>query len=170
LVRSTIIFNTNSQLHYLECNVFDGCGHDGRHRGVKQHLIVEFAHRLIEDDAPRGGTICCPGSSSPDFNDFASNDYRTLRILVLLLVVARSAPAEIYHHPGTAARRVKNRISIPDRLTLDQAESIALQQAPSVAAANRHQYPGVKFQQRYQMRHRNFAQRGPLPAGRVCSL
>jgi hypothetical protein len=40
-----------------------------------------------------------------------------LRILVLLLVVARSAPAEIYHHPGTAARRVKNRISIPDRLT-----------------------------------------------------
>ena len=66
-----------------------------------------------------------------------------LRILVLLLVVARSAPAEIYHHPGTAARRVKNRISIPDRLTLDQAESIALQQAPSVAAASRHQYPGV---------------------------
>jgi integrase len=66
-----------------------------------------------------------------------------LRILVLLLVVARSAPAEIYHHPGTAARRVKNRISIPDRLTLDQAESIALQQAPSVAAANHHQYPGV---------------------------
>src|ERR1700693_4586547 len=66
-----------------------------------------------------------------------------LRILVLLLVIARSAPAEIYHHPGTAARRVKNRISIPDRLTLDQAESIALQQAPSVAAANHHQYPGV---------------------------
>jgi multidrug efflux pump subunit AcrB len=25
------------QLHYLECNVFDGCGHDRRHRGVKQH-------------------------------------------------------------------------------------------------------------------------------------
>ena len=94
--------------------------------GIEIRLIVEFAHRLIEDDAPRGGTICCPGSSSPDFNDFASNDYRTLRILVLLLVVTRSAPAEIYHHPGTAARRVKNRISIPDRLTLDQAESIAL--------------------------------------------
>jgi outer membrane protein len=57
-------------------------------------------------------------------------------ILVLLLVVAASAPAETFHHPGTAARPVKNRISIPDRLTLDQAESITLQQAPSVAAAN----------------------------------
>jgi hypothetical protein len=44
--------------------------------GIEIRLIVEFAHRLIEDDAPRGGTICCPGSSSPDFNDFASNDYR----------------------------------------------------------------------------------------------
>ncbi len=58
------------------------------------------------------------------------------RILVLLLVVGTSAPAEIFHHPETAPKRVKNRIAIPDRLTLDQAESIALQQAPSVAAAN----------------------------------
>jgi outer membrane protein len=58
------------------------------------------------------------------------------RILVLLLAVATSAPAEIFHHAGTAARPVKNRISIPDRLTLNQAESIALQQAPSVAAAD----------------------------------
>jgi outer membrane protein len=56
--------------------------------------------------------------------------------LVLLLVVAASASAETFHHPGTTARPVKNRISIPDRLTLDQAESITLQQAPSVAAAN----------------------------------
>src|ERR1700693_1166384 len=66
-----------------------------------------------------------------------------LRILVLLLVIARSAPAAISHHPGTAARRVKNRISIPDRLTLDQAESLALLQAPCVVAVNQHQYPGV---------------------------
>src|SRR5260370_15128355 len=53
-----------------------------------------------------------------------------------MLVGARAAPAEIFHHPETAPKRVKNRIAIPDRLTLDQAESIALQQAPSVAAAN----------------------------------
>ncbi len=58
------------------------------------------------------------------------------RILVLLLVAATSTQAKTFHHPGTAARGVKDRISIPDRLTLDQAESITLQQAPSVAAAN----------------------------------
>ena len=42
-------------------------------------LIVEFTHRLIEDGngAPRSGTVCGPGSSSPDFNDFAGHDFRT---------------------------------------------------------------------------------------------
>jgi hypothetical protein len=72
---------TNSQLHYLECNVFEVVVMMVGIVASNSILIVEFAHRLIEDDAPRGGTICCPGSSSPDFNDFASNDYRTFKNL-----------------------------------------------------------------------------------------
>jgi outer membrane protein len=58
------------------------------------------------------------------------------RISMVLLVVAKSAQAEIFHHPGTTTGPVKSPISIPNRLTLNQAETIALQQAPSLAAAN----------------------------------
>jgi len=54
----------------------------------------------------------------------------------VLLIVATSTQAETFHHPGTAAKPVKSPISIPNSLTLSQAETIALQQAPSLAAAN----------------------------------
>ena len=58
------------------------------------------------------------------------------RISIVLLIVATSTQAETFHHAGTAAKPVKSPISIPNRLTLSQAETIALQQAPSLAAAN----------------------------------
>ena len=42
----------------------------------------------------------------------------------------------MFHYPRTAAKPVKSQVSIPTRVTLSAAEAIALQQAPSLAAAN----------------------------------
>jgi multidrug efflux pump subunit AcrB len=56
---------TNSQLHYANCTTLNVMSLMvvGMIVGIvasNSILIVEFAHRLIDDDAPRGGTICCP--------------------------------------------------------------------------------------------------------------